>query len=941
MQNPFSDGLSVTIDSEVSGFTDGMDNAIDTLASFEGAVFAVGTALAGLAAGGLAKSVSAAADFETQMADLTNLTSGGVVAGLEDDLIGLAGTLPLTTEELGSLAVTAADVGVKGPKNILKFVEAVGKISTVTGRVPDEVAADFGRLTAVTGTPISEINNLGSSFLTLRKETGLTGEELMDVSSDAAPLLSKLGMTAPDIMSLAGTMGLVYPSADEAGEGLTSFGEALLEPDTLKEVAAALGMTPEAFKQQLENDPTGMFIQLAKVMKGGGEQASALSTALGEEGTKSLILAGDELDTLTGYQTAANKSFEEGTAVQSQFNTKMDAASSKWEKFLTTLSKIATQIGSVLLPAVSALLEVVNRGVQAFARINEATSGWAGAVTLVVTLLGSLIMTGGALVSMMGGLSAVTAPVLAGLGTLQTVVGALLNPFNLLIAAKAALVTATKAVIGILAGLNPIVLGIAAVAAILYAAYRTNFLGIADIVDNAIQRVREILETGMEAARAAVDTALTALANLWENHLVPLANRTREVFGQIEEAIETAIGFVQDNVIRPFIDWFAPLWEENVSKVVKENQKTWEVYSEIIEYVIDTITEKITGFVRWVRPYFQTLYDFLLTAAGQFVQLMTELWDLLGADIIAVVEFFIDLLASIFGGMFSNLTSLMAAFSAALRADWGTMWDILSEMVISTAEGIVSFIAEWGGRLLSRIGELIEGIISYFRDLANRLINNSIIPEMLGAIEDAFQAAVDWIVDLISGFVTDIIGFFEDLQSDIETKIDDVKTAIEDGFEEAVETAKELLDGLLSWVDDAWDIAGAIAGAFEGAGEAASTAFKSAFNSAIPSSVGIDPVTIAGTEVYGGGSISLPQLNTGGFIEDDGLAMLHSGEFVIPPAQADRGGIDESLFARARGASGDTIDVHIEIHGNADGRSVERGARRGLASALKSQNLRR
>ena len=104
------------------------------------------------------------------------------------------------------------------------------------------------------------------------------------------------------------------------------------------------------------------------------------------------------------------------------------------------------------------------------------------------------------------------------------------------------------------------------------------------------------------------------------------------------------------------------------------------------------------------------------------------------------------------------------------------------------------------------------------------------------------------------------------------------------------------------------DVSGAFRDIFSGAGSAASSAFKSAFNSAIPSSVDMPSVDVPGTDrTVGGGSISLPQLNTGGVIEEDGVAMLHEGEHVYNPARADKGNPDPP--------GGVTIE-NIEVHAN-------------------------
>lgn len=82
-----------------------------------------------------------------------------------------------------------------------------------------------------------------------------------------------------------------------------------------------------------------------------------------------------------------------------------------------------------------------------------------------------------------------------------------------------------------------------------------------------------------------------------------------------------------------------------------------------------------------------------------------------------------------------------------------------------------------------------------------------------------------------------------------------------------------------------------IVGFFGDLGDSAGSMIRSGFNAAIPSSLSIPEVTIGGGSIagqdipsvsIGGGSINMPQLQTGGMIEQSGAAVVHEGEAVIP-----------------------------------------------------------
>jgi len=100
---------------------------------------------------------------------------------------------------------------------------------------------------------------------------------------------------------------------------------------------------------------------------------------------------------------------------------------------------------------------------------------------------------------------------------------------------------------------------------------------------------------------------------------------------------------------------------------------------------------------------------------------------------------------------------------------------------------------------------------------------------------------------------------------------------------------REWIGGLIRGVRDR---ASDLVSAFRDMATQAANAFRAAFNRIIPDSVSIPRVSISipsilggGSVGVGGGSIDIPQLNTGGRIASDGLAMLHAGERVVPAAQ--------------------------------------------------------
>ncbi len=193
--------------------------------------------------------------------------------------------------------------------------------------------------------------------------------------------------------------------------------------------------------------------------------------------------------------------------------------------------------------------------------------------------------------------------------------------------------------------------------------------------------------------------------------------------------------------------------------------------------------------------------------------------------------------------------------------------------------------------IISALANLFSTTLVYGIDVA--ITTLTALSELLTG---DFQGALSTTQAFFKRWVAKIESFFGGLATSIQTKLDGVKTAIQDGFRSALDGAKSVLNGIKGWIKSKWNIAKAIGAAFKGAGEAAANSFKTAFNTVIPDSINVPEVTIGGGNIpgtdkelpsrtVGGQSMNLPQLAEGGIVTDPTMAMVGEGgesEAVIP-----------------------------------------------------------
>jgi hypothetical protein len=163
-------------------------------------------------------------------------------------------------------------------------------------------------------------------------------------------------------------------------------------------------------------------------------------------------------------------------------------------------------------------------------------------------------------------------------------------------------------------------------------------------------------------------------------------------------------------------------------------------------------------------------------------------------------------------------------------------------------------------------------------------------------------AGTETIGGVVKGLIDAIVTYLKnDAGEDLKTAAEalfEVATAVATGFAEGIigeeGVIKTLISDIVSYLknDAVGDLKGAAGEAFGAMAGAAKSAFNSALPDEIPSvTIGgntPDPLPDAPEVTIGGQSLDALELATGGFIEDDGLAMLHSGEYVLNEQQVNR-----------------------------------------------------
>jgi phage-related protein len=299
---------------------------------------------------------------------------------------------------------------------------------------------------------------------------------------------------------------------------------------------------------------------------------------------------------------------------------------------------------------------------------------------------------------------------------------------------------------------------------------------------------------------------------------------------------------------------------------------------------------------------------------------LTEVLGLLGpilVDTITTLMPIIELLADLLGGALGVAIELVASVLEALAPIFTVILEAL-QPVIEALQPLFDVL----GLIADLVGAVLGPIIQVLGDILLWLVENVILPFVIPIIEDLVEVltvvlggAVQWLMEqfqlaglgleVIWNFIRDtIVARVEEMVAGFDALVtlfqagwsilnNQVFTPIKNGITTLKNTVLNNITGIRTgfnnFVSSVQGIPGRIRSALSNLFDPMADGFRSAINSIISGwnnlSFSIPSVDIPGIGSVGGGTINtpnIPYLQTGGFTQAEGLAMLHPDEMVLP-----------------------------------------------------------
>lgn len=272
-----------------------LNNAADNL--FRKAGHKLEIVSAGSMAGIGAATVSLA-QFDAQLRQVratASLTGGTDVPKLANNIRAMGADIPVTTQELTSLATVIQGLGVKGAAQITALTKTFAELGAVTGESSAGLANSLIGLTRSMGNNLdpNQMKSYASAVANVAANLGTSATAVTQFAQAIQPLGKLLGLTETDLIGISGAFAKAGADGGPAFNAFNQMATLLINDlqtgnPQIKQFADLMGMTTASFEKMAKANPAEMINSVFNNLGSQGPKAIQFLQSIGIEGPRSV-----------------------------------------------------------------------------------------------------------------------------------------------------------------------------------------------------------------------------------------------------------------------------------------------------------------------------------------------------------------------------------------------------------------------------------------------------------------------------------------------------------------------------------------------------------------------------------------------------------------------------------------------------------------------------
>ena len=755
---------------------------------------------AGVMLGAFGMAASKAMAFESAMADVAkvvNFETQSEFQAMNKTVMDMAGRIPMAADGIAAIIAAAGQSGV-AKQDLAEFAEQAAKMGVAFDLTGDQAGKMMSDWRAGMNLTLPQVYSLADAVNHLSNNMNATAPALGEVIQRVGAVAMVCGLSETKVAALGAAFLSAGASPEVAATALKSFTTTLVKGTAMsKDQAAAfasIGLSATQLAKDMQTDAQGTIFKVLEAIAAKPKelQMSLLTTMFGQEALGSIAPLLQNMGNLSqAFELVGDKANYAGS-MQAEFDTRSKTVANTLQLLSNKLTNLAISVGNAFLQSIGWAAEKLSVFVDMLRAAAETRAGqW-------------LLQLAGAMGTALVALTALSASMWF-FSALPAMLGKALLPLKTALLGLGAPIYAAIAVLGLL-----------------YAAYRTNFGGMADYLHECWNKITltvkgvlsvfQTLKDGSGEIRGELATQIKAAGLVGLVTTVSrVVYRIQAVFKGFSKALSNAFARI-DVIFVPvrlavaeLMQALSGLFGLFTGNEVTSAASSWEAFGAALGEIAGGVLEGLaTGFawlvdgVRLFASVIGHLIDGVSALCGWLLDLGGATneanaaadpfaWSNLGKVLGYVLGLFVAWKAALLA-----VRGVMVAVSAATKA-WAAVQWVLNAAMSANPIGLV-VIAIAG--LIAAGAWLVQNwdeIAAWWNDLWGGIAAWTV--EKWDAITGTITGAWDSIISGITGFGVSIL------------------SGLQGAWDTASGAASAAWEGIKGIVSGAWDaIVGGIAG---------------------------------------------------------------------------------------------------------------------------------
>lgn len=355
-----------------------------------------GAVAAAAVAAPLGLAVNEAIKFESAMSDVRKVVDFDTPQQFKemgDAILRMSQELPMSAEGIAKIVAAGGQAGI-AKDELKQFATDAIKMGVAFDITAEQAGTMMANWRTAFGMGQQEVVQLADQINYLSNTTAASSDAISDIVTRVGPLGDVAGISASQIAAIGASMASVGVKSDVAATGIKNLALGLVAgagaTKSQQEAFAQLGLSAEDVAKRMQTDAQGTIMDVLSRIKQLPKEAraTALSDIFGKESIEAIAPLLTQLDNLQSNFSKVGDASQYAGSMEAEYQARAGTTANQLQLAKNNLVALAVNLGSLLLPAVTAVAGAMARAMGAVAQF---VSEHQQLATVIIGTIGAIV----------------------------------------------------------------------------------------------------------------------------------------------------------------------------------------------------------------------------------------------------------------------------------------------------------------------------------------------------------------------------------------------------------------------------------------------------------------------------------------------------------------------------------------------------------------------